>query len=198
MERKEWGRAEAILSHVLDASRNEPQLDDLRARSAVLLEQARHGLADQETREKDRARYVRFCQLRDEALFRDTDFTGLDLPGDLEATRRTARDALSVFVNREYGGGWTPAPIPASFSSQEQAEVFEGCYELLLIWAEAVARPLPPTEEGRPQAGEALQILELTAKLLPSFRPTRLPLAPGGVPRHSGRLGGGPEGTDGG
>ena len=30
LERKEWGRAEAILSHVLDASRNEPQLDDLR------------------------------------------------------------------------------------------------------------------------------------------------------------------------
>jgi tetratricopeptide (TPR) repeat protein len=158
---------------MLDASRNEPQLDDLRARSAVLLEQARHGLTDQETRAKDRARYVLFCQLRDEALFRDTDFTGLDLPGDLEATRRTARDALDVFADRGSGGSWTPAPIPASLSSQEQAEVTEGCYELLLIWAEAVARPLPPAEEARRQAGQALQILELTAKLLPSFHPTR-------------------------
>ena len=58
-------------------------------------------------------------------------------------------------------------------SSQERDEVAEGCYELLLIWAEAVARPLPPAEDARRQAGQALQILELTAKLPPSLRPTR-------------------------
>ena len=192
LEQKEWGRAEATLSTVFAAIEHQRQLDDLRARSIILLEQARRGLGEQKAWREDRARFERFRQLRDEALLLDTDFTGLDLPSNVEATRQTARDALEIFAEKEPRAGWALAPLPSSFSIQEQAEVTEGCCELILVWAEAMARPLSATEEASRQASQALQILDLTAKLPPSARPTpRLPFAPGGVPHGKGGHGGG-------
>ena len=173
LEQKEWGRAEATLSTVFAAIEHQPQLDDLRARSIILLEQARRGLEEQKAWREDRARFNRFHQLRDEALLLDTDFTGLDLPSNVGATRQTARDVLEIFAEKEPRAGWALAPLPSSFSVQEQAEVTEGCCELILVWAEAMARPLPHTEEAGRQASQALQILDLTAKLPPSARPTR-------------------------
>jgi tetratricopeptide (TPR) repeat protein len=173
LEQKEWGRAEAALSTVFAAIGDQPRLGDLRARSIILLEQARRGLEEQKAWREDRARFDRFRQLRDEALLLDTDFTGLDLPSNVGATRQTARDALEIFAEKEPRAGWALAPLPSSFSVQEQAEVTEGCCELILVWAEAMARPLSHTEEAGRQASQALQILDLTAKLPPSARPTR-------------------------
>ena len=130
-------------------------------------------MEEQKEWREDRARFGRFRRLRDEALLLDTDFTGLDLPSNVGATRQTARDALEIFAEKEPRAGWALAPLPSSFSVQEQAEVTEGCCELILVWAEAMARPLSHTEEASRQASQALHILDLTAKLPPSARPTR-------------------------
>ena len=80
-----------------------------------------------------------FLDRRKEALFRDTQFTGLMLPTNLDLTRKAAEEALGVFAQRGRQDDWTLGDLPASLSSEQQAEVGEGCYELLLVLAEAVA-----------------------------------------------------------
>ena len=56
--------------------------------------------------------------------------------------------------------------MPASLSPEERAEVESGCYELLLVLAEAVAQPRPG-EDPRRQVDDALRILDQTARVRP-------------------------------
>ena len=140
--------------------RDEPPLTDLRTRAAGLLRQADRGRAGQDAEGRDRRRYQRFLQLRKEALFHETQFTGLDLPRNVEVTRRSARDALAIFAapgSRDLG---TLAALPATFSDRERTEIAEGCYELLLILAEATD-----------QADQGLRLLDQAVRLHPA--PTR-------------------------
>ena len=44
-------------------------------------------------------RYAEFLRMRNEALIHDTRYTGLDLPGNQEATRREALAALALFAD---------------------------------------------------------------------------------------------------
>ena len=104
-------------------------------------------------------RYVDFLRLWNEALFHDTQFTGLDLASNQEATRRSAQDALGLYAVAGSGGTWALAPLPPSLSVREQGDVAEGCYELLLTLAEA---------EPTPAAG--LRRLDQAARLRPPTR----------------------------
>src|SRR5262249_7426699 len=65
---------------------------------------------------------------------------------------------------------WGP---PGTFSDAEQAVILARCYELFLIWADAVAQPL--TGEDRVvQADRALRILDRAVQLrAPTRAPTR-------------------------
>ena len=56
---------------------------------------------------------------------------------------------------------WTLGDLPASLSSEQQTEVKEGCYELLLVLAEAVATQDPA------QVDRALRILDSADRLRP-------------------------------
>ncbi len=126
---------------------------------ALAAEQAR--LADEEARAEIQKSYRRFLDHRKEALYRDTQFNGVTLPANLELTRKAAEAALGVFGQGRDGDDWQLGPLPAALSQEEQAEVRDGCYELLLVLAEAVAA------QGPDQVDRALSILESADRLRP-------------------------------
>ena len=129
----------------------------------------RPGRDEQDRIDAARRSLEQFRRLRDEAQLRDTQFTGVGQLRDLGATRRAARAALDAFASPRPDGEWAPAEIPASLSPRERDEVEQGRYELLLIWADAVAQPAPG-EDPRRQAEQALRILDRAARL---HAPTR-------------------------
>ncbi len=159
LAQREWTNGQLILSKLLTKIEAEPRLADLRARATDTLEQIKRGLADQQAWEADRGRYRQFLQRRNEALFHETRFTGLDLPGSLEATRKSAQAALEMFAEPRPDCAWIPRPLPPSLTPQEQAEVTEGCHVLLLILAEAI-----------PQADQGLKALDEAVKWHPATR----------------------------
>jgi len=159
LSRGQWTEAREVLTNLRTRLRDEPRLADRSDRAAGLLAQADRGRADQEEGERDRRRYVRFLQARRDALFHDTQFTGLDLPGNREATRRSARDALAVFAAPDPGGAWALGVLPDSLTDTERADITAGCYELLLVLAEATDRP-----------DEGLRLLDRAAALHPPTR----------------------------
>ena len=143
----------------------EPRLADIRGRAERLLEQAERGLQDEADQRRDRERQRHFVERRNEAFFHETRFTGLDLPADVQATRAAARAALAVFADPGPDDAWTLRAAAARRSRrQEQAEIGEGCYELLLVLAEAVAQALPG-EDPVLQADRGLRILDQAARL---------------------------------
>ena len=154
---KNWPEARLVLSNVLTRIKEESRLGAERARAAELLAQADRGSAEQGEREAERRRFEEFLRSRDEALFYETQFTGLDLPGNLEKSRSSARAALGIFADKVSARGWVLGPLPGSLSEAERSAVRERCYELLLILAEA---------EDRPDDG--LAMLDAAARLDPT------------------------------
>ncbi|HEV3166939.1 MAG TPA: protein kinase [Isosphaeraceae bacterium] len=143
----------------------EPRLADLRSRVNDLLEEARRRRVEHESQAAGRQLFDEFRRRRDDALFHDTQLTGLHLSGNLEAVRKSARAALEFFEDKDHrGDDWTLATLPSSLTEAERGEVVEGCYEMLMVLAEAVALPLPGESSPR-QALEALRILDRAAAL---------------------------------
>src|SRR5262245_13363816 len=143
----------------------ESQLADLRDRATDLLEQARCRRADRESSESARQRCREFSRRRDDALFQDVELTGSDSSGDVQRIRESATFALALFAaDGAQGDGWTMAPLPPSLTVLERDEVVLGCYEMLMVLAEATAHPLPG-ESAERQAREAIRILDWTAEL---------------------------------
>ncbi len=155
-----WNEARPLLTGLLTRLQNEPALSTQKGRATYLLAQAEKGNTNQLAGEADRRRLDEFLARRDDALFRETQFTGLDLPTNLEETRRAARAALAVFAAPASTRGWSLGPLPANLTETEKTTVRDGCYELLLILAEAEDKP----EEG-------LKDLDCAARLNPA--PTR-------------------------
>jgi tetratricopeptide (TPR) repeat protein len=156
-EQRDWTNGKAVLSNILTRIEAEPRLADLRIQAVGLLVEIERGLADQ-------ARYLRFLDLRDEAFFRETRFTELGQPDHREAAWKATRAALEVFAARGRGDDWALEPLPVSLSARERDDVERGCYELLLVGAEAVARARTG-ESPRQQAEPALRLLDAAARL---------------------------------
>jgi eukaryotic-like serine/threonine-protein kinase len=154
-------RAQLAFSAAESKASAEAGLEDLRTEAAAQL-------ASVEARQADHARKKEFLALRDKAFFHQSQFTDLDQAANQEATRATARKALALFgVNPEKQG--TPGLERTHFDDREAAEITAGCYELLLVLGEAVAKPLAG-EKGREQAQQALRILDRAAGLRPPTR----------------------------
>jgi tRNA A-37 threonylcarbamoyl transferase component Bud32/tetratricopeptide (TPR) repeat protein len=162
---KQWPEARLTLTKLLTVLKPEraPGLGPFRARTARLL-------AHVEDRLQAERNLQLFLERRNEAFFHETRFTGLDLPANLRATRTAARQALGVFARAGPDDDWTLPALPATLAAQERAEITEGCYELLLILAGAVAEALPG-EDPKEQAKRGLRILDQAARLRPE--PTR-------------------------
>jgi tetratricopeptide (TPR) repeat protein len=122
--------------------------------------------AERERLQAERERFQRFRDLSTDALFHDTQFTGLDLPSNQAATRHAVQAVLNVYAAPNSDTG-RESPDPAhwalgslsSTSPADRAEIAKGCYELLLVLAEA---------EPTPQAG--LRRLDQAARLHPPTR----------------------------
>ena len=123
--------------------------------------------AEQQAKAEVQNRFRHFLDRRKEALFRDTDFTGVMLPAEnLQLTRNAALEALGVFGRTDDGGNWTLCDLPASLSNEQQTEVKDGCYELLLVLADATA------SQGPKHVELALRALESADRLRPGHSRT--------------------------
>ena len=74
--------------------------------------------AEQKAKNEVEERYQRFLDQRREALFRDTQFTGLLPSTNLDLTRKAAEGALSVFAQRRGQDDWALGDLPASLSTR--------------------------------------------------------------------------------
>jgi eukaryotic-like serine/threonine-protein kinase len=156
---------EASLHELLAKVGTEPQLADLRDRATDLLAQASRRRADREARQSTRLRYDEFVRRRDDALFLDVEHTGPDSPGDVQVIRDSALAALRIFAaDGTRGDRWTPVRLPSWLTELERDEVILGCYEMLMVLAEATAQPRPG-ESAERQAREALRILDRVPEL---------------------------------
>ena len=153
------------ISPIKDEPRTK-ELSDLVAKKQTDVAKRRAALqsqrAERDRLREERDRLQKFPRLLSEALFLDTQFTGLDIPSNQEATRRAARAALDLFAapgSRRWRGSpdpahWALRSLPPGFSQAERAEVAEGCYELLLVLAEAET----PPDQGMHRLDEAARL----------------------------------------
>jgi hypothetical protein len=131
---QDWQCARLHLLQALAHIGDEPDLQDLQARAQGLLDDATRRGTEQEQRQRTRQRQQQFWHWHDEALFHATHFTGWELPTDLKASQTAAQKALALFAVTPHGA---PALDGTGLDSREQAALREGCYELLLVLAEA-------------------------------------------------------------
>ena len=156
---KNLPKAEAALTTLREKIKGEAKLRDLNVAVQALLDEVKQRQAEQLSRESDRARYAKFGGLRIQALFHDTQFTGMDLPSNQEATRSAALAALGLYAISGSGDSWALGSLPSSLSASERAEIADGCYTLLLVMAEA-----------EPTPGAGLHRLDQAARMRPPTR----------------------------
>jgi eukaryotic-like serine/threonine-protein kinase len=175
LDRQQWSDAEPLLTGIQAEIRDETDLGDLRTMATAMLEQAKAGRAIEAARSRDHERFRTFLGHRREALIHETwelavsrmlsdpgtatHFTGLDLPANPEAIRKSTRAALAVFARPGSEDSWAIGPLPASLTQREHEQVKEGCYEMLMILAEAVDQP-----------DRGLRLLDQAAELRPPTR----------------------------
>ena len=134
-----------------------------------LLDGCDRKIAEHRRNESARERLVDFQRLYDEAVFYQSDYTGLDLEANIRAGRASAARALARFgrgpgrrgLDGETNG---PTPDPRYFDAKEFETINASCYELALLLAESVSHPLPG-EDPSDQNRQALEILESARKL---------------------------------
>jgi eukaryotic-like serine/threonine-protein kinase len=154
-----------------EALKSSPRLSDQHSRAAQWLEKIKHHRVERQAEEAARDRYRQFIRRHDDALFEDTQLTGLDPAESLKVIRKSARATLAIFAGDEWREDeWTLQPLQPSLSPQQQNEVTLGCYEMLMVLADAVSQPLPDESADR-QAEAALRILDRAAEL--RHRPTQ-------------------------
>ena len=136
---RDWQSARLHLCRALAHVAAEPSLADIQTQAERLLSEVNARFDEQQRRQEARQRYDRFQQQRDEALFQATRFLGWDQATDWQTVRNAARQALEL-----YGltSGHAPLTLDGTFlEPREQTTLRDGCYELLLVLAEAVTAP---------------------------------------------------------
>ena len=151
--RDDLTEARVVLTRLLATIRPEPRLEEIRRLASATLDEVQHKLESKAEGEADRARYLRFVRLTDEALLQDTMAAGLVQVGKPDRTRATAGAALDLL-----GGAGRPLP-ESTLTETERDQVASDRYMLHLVLAGAVARPQPGEDPAR-QAREAMAILD--------------------------------------
>ncbi len=138
------------LSRLETTTKSEPRLADLHFRALELLDQARRRHDDQQARAAAKDRYHEFFRRRDDAFFQDTELTGLDRSENVRMVRQSSLAALAVFAaSGRPDDSWTLGSLPASLTEHERSQVALGCYEMMMVLAEAIAQTLPGESAGR-------------------------------------------------
>ena len=128
--------------------KDDRRVNDLDGRLAWKLDVVGSRLATHDTEQARKERLVaesqqlqEFRRRLNEAVFRDTQFTGLDLPSNREAIRRAAVAALDVYAAPGAGDTWALGNFPETLPPPDRAVIAEGCYELLLVLSQAETTP---------------------------------------------------------
>jgi tetratricopeptide (TPR) repeat protein len=153
-----------IAARLLVKIEHEPRLADRRARAIAWRDRIEQRLAHAASARDARARHDRFLTDRLQAHFYGTKFTGLDPSKNLEAIRGAARAALREFANEESEDSWMLPSAPSTPMPGQWDEIVEGCYEMLLVLAEAESQPLA-NEDPHRQAERGLRLLASAARL---------------------------------
>jgi tetratricopeptide (TPR) repeat protein/tRNA A-37 threonylcarbamoyl transferase component Bud32 len=157
--------ADAILNRLVATTELQRQFADQYGRSRDLLRTTAELRGNERAEQEAQNRYRLFLDKRNAALFQDTQFGGLDSTGNLRAIRQASSEALKLYTTENpQGASWELAPLSDWLSVNQKEEIRLGCYEMLLVLAEAVARPLPG-EPAKEQARKALAILEEAREL---------------------------------
>jgi serine/threonine protein kinase/Tfp pilus assembly protein PilF len=138
---KRWGDAEPALTAIEAEIRGERDLSDLAGRAGDLLAQTREGRNAQEITSRDQERLRNFRERRRETLFHETCVLDLDVSRAPETVRTPARAALAIFAAPGAVESWELGPLPQSLSPGEHEAIKQGCFELLLILADAERSP---------------------------------------------------------
>ncbi len=167
-ERQDWSNARTQLTGALALIEAEPDLADLGLAAGRLLTRSNRQIADLDARAAAQARNQAFQQGRDEAVFYQSQYTGLEPHANVIAVRRVARQALGRFWKE--GRPFRPEALDEwRFDARERAQILKEGYELLLILAEALAQPVE-AEGPVGQARVALGILDQALLLHPPTR----------------------------
>ena len=160
MIRGRLAAAEKGLYRVTATTESDRRFADQNARAFELWPRRTPCAAKNESRQRAQDRYREFLDKRDAAFFQDTQFGGLESTGNLPKIRQFSLEALAYYATPgQEGVTWKLAPLADSLSFKQKEQIVLGCYEMLLVLAEAVARPLPDESPTR-QAKKALEILD--------------------------------------
>ncbi|HKI16522.1 MAG TPA: serine/threonine-protein kinase, partial [Isosphaeraceae bacterium] len=93
----DWSSARLNLEKALTTIGSEARVEDLRKPALVLLKRVEQELRVEADRRASQARFQTFVNIRDEAQFLGTLYTGMDLAANLEAARTSVHQALAVY-----------------------------------------------------------------------------------------------------
>jgi tetratricopeptide (TPR) repeat protein/tRNA A-37 threonylcarbamoyl transferase component Bud32 len=139
--------AQLDLDKALDIIHDDTALAEFREPAERLMATTTRRIEEETARKQAQDDYQQFLRARDRALSHETLFSGTDLPANREAARQAARETLAPFGLAT--DPVKPLELGPSFSDQQKADIVEGCYEMLLVLAEA-----------DPQPEDALRILD--------------------------------------
>jgi tetratricopeptide (TPR) repeat protein len=154
---RDWNQAKGLLSTALEKFGSEPSLEEEKQKALGARKVAQVEIdAEKEARDN----YKKFKDLLQKALLYQSQVAASDRAKNVERVRSLAEQALALFGMDERGG-WTPKLPKAYFSEEERNEITNGCYVLVLAWAEAMAQPLEVKgEKPAEQAEKALALLD--------------------------------------
>src|SRR5262249_21818845 len=116
--REDWQTARTHTSSAYALVRTEPELSAIRDRVARMLGLCERKLNAQKARDAMRARLVTFTECYDEAMFHQSQHTGMEPEADLRATRSAARRGLDQF-DPAARGGFEVSLAPGDFTPAE-------------------------------------------------------------------------------
>ncbi len=156
--------AKLELVKALTILRSEPQLTELRDAAQALLAEVEEKLIGAADRLASDERLAQFVELRDEAQFLGTLYTGMDLAANLQASREAVHAALAVYGVSAASD--TTLAVDEHLDETEQVQIRGDCYQLLLILAETEAQSASTVDrsEQRTQLEEALRVLDVAPR----------------------------------
>jgi tRNA A-37 threonylcarbamoyl transferase component Bud32 len=117
MRRQDWQSARTQLTSALALIRSEPRMSETRAAVEKMLTKSDERITWEKGRAAARSQFDEFLRLYDEAVFYQSEYTGLDPQANLRAGRDAARRALALFglpAADSAGPQYDPAHFDAS------------------------------------------------------------------------------------
>jgi tetratricopeptide (TPR) repeat protein/tRNA A-37 threonylcarbamoyl transferase component Bud32 len=153
---EDYPGARIHFQNALMLARGEPKLSPLGSALANLLDRADRKIDERTERDDARKRLAAFQKSYNEAVFYQSQYTGLDPEANVRASRQAAKVAVDQFARDVRDG--TLALSLLHFTAAEIDQINARYYEVSLIQAEATAQTLTG-EDPVSQAKQALDVL---------------------------------------